>query len=99
MKKAEWQHQFYKNYKFRMVPYFQKTKLLWKDKFETPRCERCPNFTFEWLWFGFHGECESDEYWEQYLWIYKYNNGDVDKARESWPWTEFETKKSTWEEY
>ncbi len=98
--KAKFQLKFYKNqYRFNWTPYFIKRKLRWKDKFETPRCETEPYFRFEWLWFGIHGMWGDDQYWEQWLWIYEYNQGDIKKAKESWPWTSMETKESTWVDY
>lgn len=45
------------------------------------------------------------EYWEQALWyLYYYNTysqglldkPNIEKAKESWPWQDYETKKSTW---
>ena len=60
--------------------------LLWKDKFATPRCESPPEFNiiicnlkFTWI-FG------DDEYWEQWLWIHNYCDGDKIKAKATWPW-------------
>ncbi|MFA5207451.1 MAG: hypothetical protein WC428_02225 [Candidatus Paceibacterota bacterium] len=98
MKKAKWVFQFYKSYCFKLIPNFRKNKLLWKDKFESPRCELIPQFRFEWLWFGFYGAQGNDEYWEQWLWLYKYCNGNIEKAKETWGWTDYYTKKSTWNE-
>lgn len=46
-----------------------------------------------------------DEYWEQALWyLYYYNTysqglldkPDIEKAKESWPWEDYKTKKSSW---
>ena len=47
-----------------------------------------------------------DDYWEQALWYLYYasynkekkgyDELDINKARESWPWQDYETKKSTW---
>ena len=46
-----------------------------------------------------------DNYWEQALWyLYYYNTysqglldkPDIEKAKEFWPWQNYETKKSTW---
>ena len=99
MKKAEWRFQFYKNYKFRFLPYFHKRKLMWKDKFETPRLEYEPQFRIEWLMWGFEGTQGDDQYWEQWLWIHKYHDGDINKAEETWPWTSMDTKKSSWKNY
>lgn len=99
MKKAKFNLQFYKNYKFVWLPYFIKQKLMWKDKFATPRCERIPYFRFEWLWFGIYGEWGEDQYWEQWLWIHKYHGGDEVKAEKEWGWTDMKTKKSSWKHY
>lgn len=99
MRKAKWNHRFYKNYRFRWLPEFRYLFLRWKDKFETPRCEQCPQWTFEWLWWGFIGISEDDHYWEQHLWIHKYNNGDELKAKETWGWIDCDTNKSSWKNY
>jgi hypothetical protein len=46
-----------------------------------------------------------DEYWEQALWyLYYYNTysqglldkPNIEKAKENWPWKDWETKKSSW---
>lgn len=66
---------------------------------------------FVWYWdfsksFGLANPKEYiDEYWEQALWyLYYYNTysqgllnkPDIEKAKESWPWQDYKTKKSTW---
>lgn len=99
MKKAKLSLSTYMNYRFRWIPYYYKQKLTWKDKFGTPRCEREPYFKFEWLWFGLYGVWGDDQYWEQWLWIHKYHNGDVEKAKSNWGWVDFDTKNSTWIDY
>ena len=99
MKKPKFNLSLYNNYKFVWIPYFIKRKLMWKDKFETPRCEREPYFMFEWLWFGIYGVWGDDQYWEQWLWINEYHNGDVEKAKSEWGWVNRETKESTWIDY
>lgn len=99
MKKAKFTLRFYKNHEFLFIPHFYKQKLMWKDKFDTPRCEREPHFYFTWLWFGVYGVWGDDEYWEQWLWVYKYNDGDVEKAKREWGWVDSETKESTWKNY
>jgi hypothetical protein len=66
MKKAKFNLSFYKNYKFVWSPIFIKEKLMWKDKFGSPRCEREPYFKLEWLWFGIYGVWGEDRYWEQW---------------------------------
>lgn len=99
MRKAKLKIHFNKNYRFLWIPYFIKRDLMWKDKFETPRCEHVPYFMFEWLWFSIYGHWEDDQYWTQWLWINKYHNGDIDVAKEEWGWTDMKTGKSTWKEY
>ena len=99
MKKAKFRLSVYKNYKFVWIPYFLKQELLWKDKYDDPRCEKEPHFRFEWLWWGIYGVWGDEQYWEQWLWINKYYNGDYEKAKETWEWIDSETKQSTWIEY
>ena len=99
MKKPKFDIRFYKNYKFVWIPNLFRQKLRWKDKFETPRCERVPHFLFEWLWFAVYGEWGDDHYWEQWLWVYKYCDGDIEKAEKEWGWTDYDTKESTWINY
>ena len=79
----------------------------WKDKCNTPRHEENPfisialfnKFFFNWSW-GLSKEIEehwidNDDYWEQGLWWLYYSDKDINKARETWPWTG-EDNKSTW---
>ena len=96
MKKAKFYISFKKNYRFCFKPYLNKNKLLWKDKFDSPRCEREPQFRFEWLWFSIYGVWGDDHYWEQWLWLNTYCDGDYEKAKETWGWVDYDTKKSTW---
>jgi len=99
MRKPKWILHYTGKSKFRLIPHIRKTPLLWKDKFDTPRCEHVPTIEFSWLWFSIYAYQESDEYWEQWLWIHKYNDGDYDKAKETWGWIDYDTKESTWEDY
>lgn len=99
MRKPKFKISLYALVPFRWKPFFTKNELLWKDKFDSPRCEREPSFKFEWLWFGIYGIWEDDEYWEQWLWIHKYNGGDYQKAKDTWGWIDFNTKQSTWKEF
>ena len=96
-KKPKWTFQFYKNYKFVLFPKTDKLKhLKWKDKFNSPRCEKPPFIEIQWLWFGFYAIQGDDNQWEQWLWVHFYNDGDVDEAKKNWEWFDLETKKSTW---
>jgi hypothetical protein len=79
----------------------------WKDKNNTPRHEENPfisialfnKFFFNWSW-GLPKEIEehwidNDDYWEQGLWWLYYSDKNINKAKETWPWTG-EDNKSTW---
>lgn len=98
MWKPRWNFRFYTNTIIYYFPYIRHNKLLWKDKYESPRCEREPAIYISWLWFNFQATQESDEYWEQWLWIKHYCDGDEAKAKETWGWVD-ENKESTWEEF
>ena len=83
----------------------------WKDKFESPRFEGTPYGIFGpsprisvtlfrlvkfIIWW--EAPCDyrdEDTYWEMWLWYKYYCGSDIDKARETWPWTDGD-HKSTW---
>jgi hypothetical protein len=98
IKKPEFNLSIYTNYHFNWLPKFRKDGLRWKDKFDTPRCESCPYFSFEWLWFQVYGIWGCDRYWEQVLWINEWNNGNYEHAKISWPWSDGINKESTWDD-
>jgi hypothetical protein len=96
-KKPKWSFQFYKTYQFEWKPIYRNLpELMWKDKFDSPRCEMEPYYRFEWLWFGFRAQQGDDDEWCQWLWVHEYNDGDVEKAKQTWGWVDYETKESTW---
>ena len=96
-KKPKWTFQFYKPFYFEWKPIYRSLpELMWKDKFDSPRCELEPYYKFEWLWFGFRAQHGTDDEWCQWLWVYEYNDGDVEKAKNNWGWIDYNTKKSTW---
>jgi hypothetical protein len=98
-KKPKWTFNFYKNYRFVLIPEKRIVKeVLWKDKFDSPRCEISPYIRIEWLWFGFYAVQGDDEQWEQWLWVHMYYDGDVDKAKKEWCWIDGQTKKTTWDD-
>ena len=86
--------------------------VMWKDKYDTPRYEGPPyiwihlfglNLIFYWVLVN--PELENDDYWEQALWyLYYYktysqellDKPNIEKAKESWPWQNYDTKESTW---
>ena len=77
------------------------TELGWKDKFESPRYEWSPAFQiyfFKWqlcIWWN-SPDGDNDQYYEQILWYLNYSDKDIKKAKETWPWTNSDTKQSTW---
>lgn len=80
--------------------YIWSSDILWKDKFDSPRFEESPCFLINlfgysigWIWKPIGNE---DEYWEQALWYLYYSNEDMEKAKETWPWTW--EGKSTWKD-
>jgi hypothetical protein len=75
----------------------------WKDKYDTPRFEFAPGFYI----FFFHWQLciwevspisRTDKYYEQKLWLEKYSNNNYNKAKETWPWVDGQTKESTWDD-
>lgn len=75
----------------------------WKDKYDTPRLEECPfiaitlfnKYSFVWRWLT--DDKFQDDYWEQALWyLYYCEPLNIEKAKESWPWEDYETKQSSW---
>ena len=99
IKTPEWYWYFYKTSVFYLIPRFYRTKLLWKDKYNSPRIEFLPRIIINWLWYELSGTCECEQYWEQRIWLYKYHNGDLIKAKKEWPWIDSETKESSWIDY
>jgi hypothetical protein len=99
MRKPKKHYYFYRSYKFNILPSRKKDKLMWKDKFNSPRCERVPTLIIKWLWWELKVEWGSDDYWEQYLWLNKYCDGDYEMAKDTWGWIDYKTKESTWIDY
>lgn len=86
--------------KFSWKPFVEYNRhLIWKDKYNSPRCEVSPFFRLEFMWFGLILVKGDDQSWEQWLWVHKYNDGDEDQARSTWPWRHMYTKTSTWKDY
>lgn len=77
-------------------------------RFESSPCIWIHFYKYDLIWYWglpTHQYLEQDEYWEQLLWyVYYYNTysqglldkPDINKARESWPWTYYKSEKSTW---
>lgn len=86
--------------------------VMWKDKYDSPRYENPPyiwihlfGFNLIWWWGIKSSLLDTEDYWEQALWyLYYYSNDsygrldhpDINKAKESWPWQNYDTKESTW---
>jgi len=99
MRKAKWKIYTHTLWRFKFIPEWRSNNLRWKDKYETPRCEKPPTKSIEWLWFGITIVQEDDDYWERWLWIHEYCDGDIKKAEETWGWVDCETKESTWKNF
>ena len=82
------------HYTFNWLPKIRNTQLRWKDKFQSPRCEMVPIFEISWLWFNLTWCQGNDEYWERYLWIHNYNDGDEYKAIRNWGWQDMDGNSS-----
>lgn len=77
------------------------TQLGWKDKFNSPRFEWCPQFYiffFRWqfiiTWVAPDGD--NDKYYEMIVQYLYYQDKDIQKARSNWGWVDSNTNKSTW---
>ena len=78
------------SFPFSWIPFFEKSyslvEPLWKDKYNTPRVEIVPHISFKWLGIDIYIHKGTSEYWERYLWIHDYNEGDEIRAIELYPW-------------
>lgn len=106
MKKPKWRVNFklLKNSQFDWrFNWFINKKLLWKEKWETPRIEILPKYLFSWLWFQIDIIQGTDTDWEWWLWVTKYSNNNEELAKSTYPWGKnFEDKwirNSPWENY
>jgi len=61
-------------------------KLLWKEKFGTPRVEILPHLIFIWLWIDIYIYKGTEDEWEWWLWLHKFNKGNLQEALGNWPW-------------
>lgn len=80
------------NETFHWYPKFDfNNKLIWSEKNEFPRVDLSPYWSIS---LGFktilinHG---FDFEWEWYLWVTKYNNGDIENAKKTYPWFDGKT--------
>lgn len=76
-------------------------ELGWKYKFDSIRYEWSPQFhIFFFVWqfciFWKAPDGDDDKYYEMILhWLHNANK-DIDVAKDTWGWVDYETKKSTW---
>ena len=84
-KKPKWKYGCNKSYRFVIFPRFTKSYSLsepqWKTKWGTPRCERVPYVYLDWFGFIIDMHQGTDDYWEKWLWIHKFNHSDEELAR------------------
>lgn len=79
----------YKVSKFFILPIINYFKLLWKEKYETPRIELIPHFEIIWLWWSFNISIGTEPEWEWWIWLHKFNSGNLREALSNWPWKSF----------
>jgi len=84
--------------------------VIWKDKYDSPRYEFAPQINlifFKWqIFISLHAPSKGsldeslvndDEYWEQILWTAYYTKSKTLKeAKETYPWTDYDTNQSSW---
>lgn len=77
--------------------------VMWKDKNDSPQYEVCPyiwihlyKLNLIWYWLPPADYKEVEDFWEQVLWYLYYSNKNINKAKETWPWRDYITKESTW---
>jgi hypothetical protein len=80
----------------------RKMELGWKSKYDTPRFEYAPLFMIFFLKWQFVisynvPSGKTSIYWEMYLWWKYYSDEDIEKAKNTWGWTDGITKKTTWD--
>lgn len=88
IKKPQFKIYFHINksfYKYTPNVYFNK-RLLWKDKYNSPRVEILPKLLLSFLWFQLDIIRGNDNDWEWWLWVTKYSDNDIEKAKASFPW-------------
>lgn len=80
---------------------FKIHSLWWKDKFNSPRFEFLPMVSiclgpYQWVmkWSNPIDDGYEDDYWEQFLWYWKYCDEDYVRAERTWPWSS--NGKSSW---
>jgi hypothetical protein len=105
--KPKWEVQIDRLTKSYWKPYFSKSYSLkepvWEDRDNgSPRVYSSPYVEIRFLWWLFYFYRGYDEYWERYLWIHNYNEGNEIRAIENYSWRthikdkEFETTFRTW---
>ena len=100
LKKPRWSCSIFKMIGRNCIPKIYRSPILkeplWKDKNATPRCECIPQIDIRWLGLNIYLYRGNSAYWERWLWIHRYNNGDEVKAKSTWPWIDPKTGKNSW---
>jgi hypothetical protein len=100
----EWIKKIFGNYYLIQIGYpimFKQVELGWKWKYSSLRYEWSPSFQiyfFNWQFCIFWNapDGNNDLYYEQILWWLEGSKKNLEKAKETWEWKSFKTKKSTW---
>lgn len=76
-------------------------ELGWKDKYGTPRFEFGPSFiifffNLQFCIFWNSPDNDNDAYYEMILWWLYYSNKDIEIAKNTYPWRDYTTKESSW---
>lgn len=100
IKKPKWKIALYKN-TFQWWPKIYVHRLTWKDKYG-PVVQSIPTINIIWLIYHIYIYRGDVNHWERYLWIHKFNDGDEEQAKKTWPWKQDsfnieKTKISTWD--
>ena len=72
------------------------SRLIWKDKYGTPRTEQIPHIGIRIFGAYFQILFGDDEWWEQRIWWKHYCNNDYLKAKSTWRWVSHPSNESTW---
>lgn len=80
---------------------FKINNLGWKDKYDSPRFEWNPSFQIFFFkyqfcvwWVSPFENDLNDNYWEQILWYFYYNDSNMEETIKNWPWVS--NGVSTW---
>ena len=88
----KWKFRFEIHKTFYWRPYWIfRTHLMWKEKWGTPRVEMEPKIQLDWFWFLIEIYKDETEC-EWWLWLHKFNKGNLREALSSWSWRPVKSK-------